>query len=94
VSFTESDLVQLVCWLAGFVIDDDKSVLTTISPAVKARLSYLAGLKTDDAAIKRGIAFALRQEIDGIDEYLLQPTAKLAEEYREFRQQIGGDRNG
>ena len=29
-----------------------------------------------------------------IDEYLLQPTAKLAEEYREFRQQIGGDRNG
>jgi hypothetical protein len=28
-----------------------------------------------------------------LNEFLLQPTAKLAEEYREFRQQIGGDRN-
>ena len=64
-SFNEADLVQLVCWLSKFVVSNDKSALTAIAPATRNQLSYLARLETDDEAIKRAIAFALRQEIDG-----------------------------
>ena len=64
-SFTESDLYQLVCWLSKFVINGSKSSLITISPEMQNKLKYLAAQETSDGAIKRAINFALTHERDG-----------------------------
>jgi len=65
VSFTESDLYQLVCWLSKFVVNGKKSSLLVISPEMQNKLRHLAAQETSDGAIKRAINFALTHERDG-----------------------------